>query len=667
MRRHRRPPFRHPLGGSSNRRRATVLSGALLALVLLPAAAEETVSPAKGDEAVAEAPVAPAVAAKVVVTARPVVEEVRRDALAGAVTTIGTRQIEDLNASDPAAALRRVPGLVVSRYNVVGSYGGGDGGGVFARGVGSGRPGAELTFSVDGVPKTAGVWTHPLLDALPLDAAESIDVYKGAQPVLFGNAAFATIDFVTKRRTEEGFGGRATAAYGSFATSTLAAEVSGRSGPLDLFVTASRRRSGGHREASDGRTSSLFARAGWDLGGGWGIALTGDLTGGRASDPGVAGGPPRGVTPVWESDDALGVLTLTRRHGAKEGFVKLSLEDGSIDWLQWDGGGKQSFRTFTGWRNAGLRARDAFDLPGGGELTVGLDVESVHGTSREARVAVDVPLGDHRFRNVAPYAALAWTFGGAVKVTPSAGARWNRSREFGGVWGAQAGVSVASSLGEAHVRWARAFSLPGIWAAVFTEGYGRAGEWKLLEPELVDHFEVGFAPRLRAKASLDAALFLDDVSDALRFVPPPPPPPRWANTGAYRARGGELTLRLEPVPAVGLYAGAAYVETTPSNVPYTPRWTFSGGAVATVAALRLAVDAQWVDERLVGNLRFPGAPARVDAYFLLNGKASARLDPLLPGLVVFVAGENLTGSDYAYRPGYPMPGTTVSAGASLGF
>ena len=649
------------------RRSTALLSSALLALFLLPASAQESVSPPAGVEANGDAPVVPAVVATVAVTARPVVEEIRRDPLAGAVTTVGSRQIEDLNAGDPAAALRRVPGLVVSRYNVVGSYGGGDGGGVFARGQGAGRPGAELSFAVDGVVKTAGVWTHPLLDALPIDAAGRIDVYKGAQPVLFGNMAFATIDLVTKRRAEEGFGGKATAAYGSFGTSTLGVEASGRSGPLELFVVASQRASDGHREGADGRTRALFARAAYDLGGGWGLALTGDWTQGRAGDPGVEGGAPRGVTPRWETDDTMGVLALTRSHGGRTGSLKLYVEDGAIDWLQWDGASSQAFRTFTDWRNVGLKVRDAFAIGSRGELTAGLDVESSHGVSREARVAGGVPLGDHRFRNVAPYAALAWTFGEEVKVTPSAGLRWNQSREFGGVWGAQAGVVVASPLGEAHLRWARAFNLPGIWTAVFVEGFGRGEEWKALDPELVHHYEIGFAPKLGGNASLDLTFFYDDVTDALRFVPPPPAPPRWANTGAYLSRGAELTLCVEPFPALGLYAGAAFTHTTPGSVPYTPRWTLSGGAIATVASLRAAVDVQWVDERYAGNLRFPGQPVTVAPYFLLNAKVTAPLERVAPGLELFLAGENLTDSDYAYRPGYPMPGASFSGGASLRF
>lgn len=609
----------------------------------------------------------PPIAAKVTVTALPVLEEIRYDPIAGAVTTVGAQQIEDLNAGDPAAALRRVPGLVVSRYNVVGSYGGGDGGGVFARGQGTGRPGSEIAFSVDGIPKFNGVFSHPLLDNVSVDLAEEIDVFKGAQPVLFGNMAFASIDVVSRKRVDEGFGGRASGAYGSFSTSALTAEASGRTGAFDFLVSASQRQSDGHREGSDGRTRALFARAGYDLGGGWALSLTGDFTSGRASDPGIAGAPRPPVTPQFETDDAMGVLALSRAHGGKTGFVKLYVDDGAIDWLQWDGARSQSFRTLTDWTNWGLKARDSFAILGRGELTVGLDVDSYGGTSREERPAGGLPLGDFQFGNVAPYAAVSYTFGDAVKVTPSAGVRYNDSKDFGGVWGAQAGVLVSTSLGEAHARYARAFNLPGVWAAVLYQGYGRGDQWKSLEPELMDHYEVGFAPRLGSMTRLDVTFFYDDVKDALRFVPPPPPPPSWRNTGAYEARGAELSVSVEPVPAIGLYAGAAYTETTPDEIPFTPKWTFSGGAVATVSLFRISLDAQWVDDRVAGNLRFPGPLTTVDAYFLLNGKVTAKLENVVPGLEVFVAGENLTDSDYAYRPGYPMPGASASFGASVRF
>ena len=151
-------------------------------------------SPAK--PATDATPAPPRVKEEVTITATPILEGIRVDSLAGTISTVGREQIEDLNAQDIASALRRVPGMAISRYNPVGSYGGGDGGAVFVRGQGAGRPGAEISTMVDGVPKFVGVWTHPLLDLLSVDLVRQVDVYKGAQPVLLGNMAFATVDLV---------------------------------------------------------------------------------------------------------------------------------------------------------------------------------------------------------------------------------------------------------------------------------------------------------------------------------------------------------------------------------------------------------------------------------------------------------------------------------------
>ena len=66
-----------------------------------------------------------------------------------------------------------------------------------------------------------------------------------------------------------------------------------------------------------------------------------------------------------------------------------------------------------------------------------------------------------------------------------------------------------------------------------------------------------------------------------------------------------------------------------------------------------------------GNLRFPGAPARLDGYLLANGRIAWRIEST--GLELFVAGENLGDVNYACRPGYPMPGRNALTGVSWSF
>jgi outer membrane cobalamin receptor len=602
------------------------------------------------------------------VTASPVIEGTLVEPLAGGVTSVGREQIEDLSAQDIASALRRVPGVVISRYNPVGSYGGGDGGGLFIRGMGAGRPGAEIATMVDGVAKFSGVWTHPLLDTLSVDLLERVDVYKSAQPVLFGNMSFAGVNLVPRQRASAGYSGRVTAAYGSFDTSALTADSEGKHGRLSYSVALSQRQSDGQRLDANGRTRALFGRAGVDLGRGWEAAFLYDGTTGSADDPGVLGAVRPAVTPRFDVTDSLGVLSLTRRHGEQSGFVKVSLDDGSIDWRQWSASLSDSYNTLTDWRNLGLKAQDTFGVLGRGALTVGAELQSYGGDARERYSGGPKALGDFRFQNRAVYAAYAHTFGERINLTPSAGIRYNDSREFGGDWGGQAGLTVKGDFGEAYVRFARAFNLPGVWVAVSYQGYGRGEQWRSLGPERARHLELGFARALGTRARIETAAFRIQVEDALRFVPPPPPPPAFANVGDYRAQGVELSLTVEPLRDLALMAGWTYTETRPELIPYTPKVTIVSGAVFSRGRWRVSSDAQYVDKRFVGNLRYPGQPQKVDAYFLLNGRVALRLGKQnVRGPEVFIAGENLTGADYAFRPGYPMPGRSVLSGLAWGF
>lgn len=642
--------------------KGVVFTALLLCASTLPAAAAEPVA------AEAEKP-AVEIEEKIVVTAPPIVEESRYEPLAGTVVEVGARQVDDLAAQDIAAALRRVPGVVISRYNPVGGYGGGDGGAVFVRGLGTGRPGAELSTRVDGVARFAGVWTHPLLDLTGIDGVERIDVYKGPQPVLFGGMSFATIDLLPHRRQTEGIETRIGAAGGSYGTSAFTLRHAGRAGALDWTVAAGARESDGHRKGADGSTQSLLAHLGYELGAGWSAGLTLDAASGKASDPGVKGAPVPGVRPRFETDGVLGVFTLTRRHGtgkqAREGVLKLHLDDGSIDWRQWDAGQRHAFFTLTDWRNYGMRLEDHFAVGDGGDLTLGFETERYGGRSREVRPASTLSFGDFRFGNTALFAGYAHTFGERVRFIPSAGVRYNDSRDFGGDWGGQVALRVEGPLGEAWVRAARAFNLPGVWAAAFYKSYGTGDRYKELKPELLDHLEIGASRAFSEKLHVEVALFRNEVKDALRFLPPPPPPPRWANIGEYTSEGVELSVAAQPLPELSLFVGVTWSRTEPEKVPFAPEWTGTAGLTWAHGPWRLSLDLQHLSGREAGNLRYPAAPPHLDGFVLVNGRLGYRFAGT--GLELYVAGENLGDTDYSYRPGYPMPGANLLGGVTWSF
>ncbi len=608
---------------------------------------------------------APAFEERVTVTARPIVEATRVDGYANPVTVVTEEQIRDLNAQDVDNALRRVPGVVISRYNPVGNYGGGDGGGLFLRGMGSGRPGAEISTLVDGIPKFVGVWTHPLLDTLSIDLAREIEVYRSAQPVLFGNMAFGAVNLVPKRHAELGRGGTLSLAGGSFRTTVGTIDYGGREGRLDYHVSASHRRSDGARPGAGGRVAAVFGRIGARIADGWDLSLVFDGSDAWADDPGAEGALPIPIAQRFAIRDELAIAGLAHSRGRWSGSAKVYYDRGDIDWRQWDPDAQEEFSTLTGYDNYGVRLQEKFAVTQNGEIVFGIDRDLYGGSAREETPTATFPEGDYRFANTAPYVAASWTLGSEVQLVPSAGIRYNRSRDFGGDWGGQAGLVARGAWGQAYLRYAHAYNLPGVWAAVFFDAfYGRTGEWKDLRAETLDQLEAGYSRPLRTWGSIEIAIFDNRGRNALRFVPPPPYPPLFANVGEYRTTGAETTLSFRPHRTLDLLVGGTCARSDPEDLPFAPRWTAVSGATWTPApAWRVSLDAQRLGSRYVWDPRFPEEAARVDGFFLLHGRVARKCGPG----EVFLAVENLTDTSYAYRPGYPMPGINAMLGLSLSF
>ena len=318
--------------------RAMVLAGFALVpgTAALSRAAEPTPTPTPIPTAASATLAPPRFAGTVTVEAPPVVEASHLDLLGSVVSSVSARQVEDLNAQDLAGALRRIPGVTVARYNAVGAYGGADGGAIYLRGQGSGRPGAEIVTLIDGVPRFVGVWTHPLLDSLSLDPIERIDVYRSPQPVLLGTMAFGAVDLVSRRQAGSGFGGRVVGSFGSFSTEVGRAEAGWAGDRGEAWVSASHRASEGHRANADGRVDAAAGHGSWALDEHWAVAVDVRHTDAWADDPGVVGAPQPPVVPRFADTSNFVLASLRHEHGWGEGSVKVYVDDGSIDWLQWD-------------------------------------------------------------------------------------------------------------------------------------------------------------------------------------------------------------------------------------------------------------------------------------------------------------------------------------------
>ncbi|MCU0559358.1 MAG: TonB-dependent receptor plug domain-containing protein [Desulfobacterales bacterium] len=611
------------------------------------------------------------------VVAAPIIQGNVLDRYAAQKTLVSEDQINDLNAQDLASALRKTPGVNISRYNMIGSFGGAEGGAVFIRGQGSSRPGAEIKALVDGVPMYMSVWNHPLLDLMSIDPAHMIEVYKSPQPQNFGNA-FAIVNILPKRMEDEGFQTRVQTAGGTYSTFIANGDHGGKIGAWDYFAGGGYRTADGHRDDSGGELKNLFGRVGYQLNPHWDLSVFALWNDNYSRDPGEKGAPASLQQGKYETRSFMTVATMSNRFERADGYVKVYQNTGDGDWLGQPRAGGVKEDLYNDFKFYGLKAREAFRFWKGGEIITGLDWEYAEGDYKQkfSNGARDQWNGED-FIIVSPYAAVSQLIGDkeGFFVIPSGGIRYYDNNEFDSEWAPHAGIILGYKNTEIFAGYARGIIYPGLDVMVFSEKVIPAlrDTWKNLNAEKVDHYEVGIRHRFGTLAMADLTFFYDDGKDRYIVVPPPPPPPVYNNVEKFQTKGVEATLTVFPFKNVSVFGGATYLETDPNDLPYAPKFTASAGLNwRFLENFKLSLDCQYVSDF------FTGSQARrlnaentneVDNYFILNGKLAYLFDVQQWGMAgeVYVAGENLTDTDYEYRPNYPMPGATGMVGIQLKF
>ncbi|MFW5899858.1 MAG: TonB-dependent receptor [Desulfovermiculus sp.] len=611
---------------------------------------------------------------EVLVQASPIIEGNTVDDFGALTTVVSQDQMERLNAQDLGTALRKTPGVSISRYNPIGSFGGGEGGGVFIRGMGSSRPGAEIKTFVDGVPMYMSVWNHPLLDLMSIDAAQSIEVFKGPQPQKFGNA-FSAINLKTKRQ-DQGSRTKAKLAGGSYSTLINTVEHGTRRGRWDYYVGGGYRTSDGHRDDADGTLKDLYGRIGYQLADNWDVSLFSMLTDNEASDPGARGAPESAKEGDYETQAFLTSLTLSHAYDWGQGSLKLYQNQGEGDWMDQPtstpGVREDLFNNFQFY---GLRASEEFTLWPGGNIQLGLDWEVAEGDwDKKFSDGKKEDWEGPDLTTVSPYAGVSQFLGqrSGFYLIPSAGARYTDHSEFNAEWAPHAGLVLGYKDTQLHANYSRGVVYPGLDVIVFSETVipPLGQSWKDLDPETIDHYELGIEHKFCSFAQADITFFYDDGRDRYVFTTPPAGF-AYQNIEDFEIRGIETTLQLDPTQNLSIFAGLTWLDTDPSDLPYAPDVSISSGVNwSFLDQFTVSLDSQYLDSMTVtSQARKAGAEntSKVDSYFLLNGKLSYGFALEHSGLEgeLFVAGENLTDTDYEYLPDYPMPGINGMLGISL--
>ncbi|MDQ1336434.1 MAG: hypothetical protein QG552_3384 [Thermodesulfobacteriota bacterium] len=639
-----------------------------VAAFLLPlgaaGAAEEESEPVKLDE--------------ILVVATPIIDGNEVDNYAGEKTTVGEQQIEDLNAQDLGTSLRTTPGVTISRFNPIGSFGGGEGGAVFIRGFGSSRPGSEIKMYVDGVPMYMSVWNHPLLDLMTIDPAQAIEVYKSPQPEEFGNT-FAAINLVPKQKTSKGIATKAQVQGGSYHSFVTTAEQGGKFENVDYYVGGGYRRSYGHREDAEGRLMDGYGRLGSQVNENWDVSLFTLWDDNSAKDPGREGASPAERLGIYKTKSWLTLGKITNRYENADGHFKIYYNAGNGNWLNEPSStpGVTS-NLYNQFRYYGVKAKENLHLWKGGQATVGLDWERTEGKyNKQYSTGVWDNWTGHEYDILSPYAAVNHLFGEkrGLYAIPSAGVRFYDNSDFGSEWAPHAGVVFGYRDTQLHARYSRGILYPGLDVVVMSEEVIKAlgKSWKDLSPEKVHHYELGVSQRFKDIALVEVTAFYEDGRDRYVVNPPPPFPPTYENTEKYKIRGAEISLSVFPLQGLSVFGGFTYLSTDPGNLPYAPNGTLTGGLNwRFLNRFQLSLDSQYVSSMYVNSqARREGSDStnKIGSYYLVNAKLSYFIPfPQLPvDGEVFLAGENLTDVQYEYQPGYPMPGMTAMLGFRVSF
>jgi iron complex outermembrane receptor protein len=222
-----------------------------------------------------------------------------------------------------------------------------------------------------------------------------------------------------------------------------------------------------------------------------------------------------------------------------------------------------------------------------------------------------------------------------------------------------------------RANYARGVNYPGQEVVVLSTLIPPLAEtWRQLSAESMDHLEVGLMAAPTPSTTVDVAWFSDRSRNRYAFAfPPVATRPTFLNLGGYTVRGAELSLQQRIAARWHLFGGLTLLDASRAQLPYTPEGTFVFGVTGTAGRFRLAVDTQAQSAMYVfGRGRTPVAAdlARVDGFAVVNVRPSYRLSPLGDAIEAFVAVENLFDRAYEFRPGYPMPGTSVQVGVTIG-
>lgn len=592
------------------------------------------------------------------------------------ISMIGDRELRQVQGPDLTRALRRLPGVTLTRNGGLGGFTG-----VRVRGGGA----EQLLVLIDGVKVNDVSSPGGGFDFGNLAAEEigKVELLRGSHSVVWGSDALAGVMNLSTRAVD---GVAASAEYGG-ARQFSGHAVAGVDGPVvEASLSGGYVGSRGISSAAVGSERDGFEQ--WHLAGrarasvadGWALVANGRYAEGALE---LDGFPPPSFFVFADTHERQDTRERSGRVGVEHDGDRLTLRAGlsrsanDRDLVDEDVGPAPYYETTGRLTRAELFGR--FELAGALE-NVRLDF----GADREwSRFTADSAFSADRgsARTASGHAMLTYDRG---DISLGAGARYDDHSRFGGAWtfGANGALALAPGL-IARASYGDGFKAPTLFQLL--SDFGNAA----LRPERSRSYDLGLTVGRRA-FSAGVSLFRRDSRDLIDFVScsgttggicAGRPFGTYDNVGQARAEGLEVEAdwriesRTQGYWPLQFRAAYSYVKAVNrlagTDLARRPRHALSLSGDWTIDPVHVFTTTLGADLRLVGDsFDDAGNFTRIDGYALVDLRASRPLFALEGSgqrtVDLFARIENLFDVRYTEVAGYGTQGRAAYVGVRVG-
>jgi len=567
----------------------------------------------------------------------------------GTLQVITREEIRSGNYKSVSEVLQNIPGVYFATESFLGNRATEANTGPKIRIRGQG---AKLL--IDGRPMNMAIFGCLPNNMLTLDHVDRIEITKGSESVLYGSDGLGgVINIITRNPQDFGFGLNVRGGTNGTLISSL--EHENIIGKFGYYISGSLKRSEGYRGDADYSDDSGFLKLTYDINQSLKLESSLNMYNGRWDDPGTVYNPRK---EFWSD--------FKRRHA--DVTLKKWTGSGRYTLKAYHNEGHHVFTRQDGWESRdhtnGFRA-DMVRIfaEGANRLTVGADGRWYAG---EALVDDDVYngsgfkfwLNNKKWYDENETAVFLSDRQILLdnRLVVMGGARVVRNSGFGTFFCPKVGTTLHGADLNVHFGYNRAFKSPSL---LQTSLHKKSNP--KLKPETADHFELGADYDIMESLKVGGTVFYIDGKDKPGMKVENGRPVRFENIGAWKHKGGELTLSYVHSRRFSFNAGYTYMDVG-SNTQYNPmhQGTLSVHTSWRVLKRELNVNLNGygVSKIYAGNDR----ENRLGDYVVLNLYSSMKVGR---HAAVLFGVDNLLDKEYEAVYGYPFPGRVFTAGVRV--